>query len=515
MLAGRYRLQQRLAAGGMGAVYVGMDERLGRRVAVKLLDEKLAVEADFVERFRREARAAASLNHPNIAQVYDHGRDGVQHYIAMELVQGTDLARLLRDRGRLSAAEAVDIGAQVCAALAAAHTGGIVHRDIKPGNIIVGLDGQVKVTDFGIARAMGQTSLTHTGSVLGTAQYLPPEQARGEPAGPTSDLYSLGVVLYQMLTGSVPFTGDSAVAVALRHLHDSVPRPSDSTPQVPAALDQVVLRATAKEPTERFVDATEMAAALQHAKNAPATAQLPSGHTLATAGGTGGRRPGRRRRLAWAAAALVFVTAVAVALALAWGPEDTAPPAAAPGASPGTSADRRAESPNPPRQTSPTPKRVSSAAGERRKAPARVTPSGPLVPAGIVGRDAKQVEEVFKARGYEVSKADIESAAAKDSVLATMPAPGNPLTHGQTLVLLVSTGKAPDTDISYRVPSNVVGADAHDLEERLKARHVHVTKIPVDATAAKDTVLNTYPAAGTRTQGSGLVLLVSSGHPPD
>jgi serine/threonine protein kinase len=179
MLAARYRVEQRLAIGGMGAVYVGVDERLGRPVAVKLLKEELAGQPDFVERFRREARAAAGLSHPNVAQVYDYGQDGQQHFIVMELVEGTDLARLLRERGRLWPSEAVRIATQVCLALSAAHAGGIVHRDLKPGNVIICPDGMVKVTDFGIARAAGHSSLTQTGTVMGTAQYLRPEQATG------------------------------------------------------------------------------------------------------------------------------------------------------------------------------------------------------------------------------------------------------------------------------------------------------------------------------------------------
>jgi len=504
MLAARYRLERRLAAGGMGAVYVGVDERLGRGVAVKLLNEQLAVDPGFVERFRREARAAAGLSHHNVAQVYDYGQDGQQHFIVMELVDGTDLAHLLRERGRLTPPEAVGIATQVCAALSAAHAGGIVHRDIKPGNVIVRSDGQVKVTDFGIARAAGHTSLTLTGTVLGTAQYLPPEQARGEPTSPASDVYSLGVVLFQMLTGSVPFTGDSPVAIALRHLHESVPRPSGLTSEVSPALDQVVARATAKDPSERFADAAEMAAALEQALHAPATLSLPQS-------GTGPapvtRRPARRGVLALGGAVLLLA-ALAVALAIAVGPDETAPPTASPRASHSTP---EAPTAAPTHEPTARQQRATSPADRRAR---DVTSPGPAVPEGILGKDAKAVEEVFKARGYEVKHADVESGAAKGSVVASLPAPGQALTPGQSLVLLVSKGESPEQATSYRVPRNVIGADAHDVEERLKAQDVHVTKVPVDASAGKDTVLGSYPSAGAHAQGSELVLMVSSGHAP-
>ena len=278
-IAERYSLRERIAVGGMGEVHLATDDRLGRLVAVKVLAAGFADSPDFVERFRREALTAAALSHPNIAQVYDYGVDGDSHFIVMEYAEGHDLAQVIREHGRLTPGDAVRIAEQVCAALGAAHRAGVVHRDVKPGNVIVRSDGTVKVTDFGIARARGQASLTDTGTVMGTAAYVAPEQARGEATTPSSDLYSLGILLFQMLTGSVPFEGDTPVAIAMRHLDEPVPLPSSRVADLPANLDEVVVRATAKSPADRYADADAMAAALVgHEMRADAaTRALPAG----------------------------------------------------------------------------------------------------------------------------------------------------------------------------------------------------------------------------------------------
>src|SRR6476661_9077923 len=278
-IAQRYLLGERIAVGGMGEVYLATDERLGRQVAVKVLSPAFAESPDFVERFRREALTAAALSHPNIAQVYDYGVDGASHFIVMEYAEGWDLAHLIRQHGRLTPSDAVRVAEQVCAALAVAHRAGVVHRDVKPGNVIVRPDGTVKVTNFGIARALGQASLTDTGTVMGTAAYVAPEQARGEATTPSSDLYSLGILLFQMLTGAVPFEGDTPVAVAIRHLDEPVPLPSSRVADLPANLDEVVVRATAKSPADRYADADAMAAALvgHETRADAATRALPAG----------------------------------------------------------------------------------------------------------------------------------------------------------------------------------------------------------------------------------------------
>lgn len=499
MLAARYRLEERLAVGGMGTVHAAIDERLGRRVAVKILKAEFASDQAFVERFRREAHAAASLEHPNIAHVYDYGRDGDQHYIVMELVDGTDVRSLLRQRGRLSPPEAANIATQVCAALAAAHAAGIVHRDIKPSNVIVTGDGDVKVTDFGVARTRGDVPLTQTGNVVGTAQYLAPEQARGEPATPASDLYSLGIVLYQMLTGSAPYTGESPVAIALRHIHETVPAPSLAVPGLPPALDAVVARATDKDPLQRFGHADHFADALRDAlHSAPATMVLPAAAPAAPAEPAVPPSPGRGRPLPWIVAGLAAMTAIAALLALALQIGQAPGPVAGP--SPGSSGPTA------------TP---SAATATGPSVPRRA--AGPTVPDGLVGQDAKAVEETLKAGGYDVKKVEADSAEPEDAVLATFPQPGATLLPGQPVVVIASRGKvhgaASGEGSGAVVPTGLVGADAREVEQALKRGGVKVTKVSVDSRHAKDTVLYTYPGPGTPI-GRNLILVVASGDPP-
>jgi eukaryotic-like serine/threonine-protein kinase len=257
----RYVIKRKLGSGGMADVYLAEDQELGRRVALKLLDERHASDEQFVERFRREAQSAAGLNHPNIVSIFDRGRAEGTYYIAMEYLDGRTLKELLVRNGPTPVPIAIDYARQILGALAFAHRNGIVHRDIKPHNIVVGGDGRLKVTDFGIARS-GTSQMTEVGSIVGTAQYLSPEQARGAPVDPRSDLYSLGVVLYEMLTGKVPFTGDTPVEIAMKHLSQVPKPPSEWREQVPHDLDAVVMRALAKDPEQRYGSAEEMDADL-------------------------------------------------------------------------------------------------------------------------------------------------------------------------------------------------------------------------------------------------------------
>ena len=259
---GRYRIMRKLGAGGMANVYLAEDQELGRRVAIKILNDRHAGDDQFVERFRREAKNAASLSHPNIVSIYDRGEAEGTYYIAMEYLDGKSLKELILERGPAPVSVAVDYARQILAALRFAHRHGIVHRDIKPHNVLVDGEGHVKVTDFGIARA-GASQMTEEGSIIGTAQYLSPEQARGTQVDQTSDLYSLGIVLYEMLTGAVPFTGDSPVEIAMKHLSATPEALSTRRADIPHALDMVVLRALAKDPTARYQSADEMDADLE------------------------------------------------------------------------------------------------------------------------------------------------------------------------------------------------------------------------------------------------------------
>jgi beta-lactam-binding protein with PASTA domain/predicted Ser/Thr protein kinase len=254
---GRYKIIRKLGSGGMANVYLAEDQELGRRVAIKILNERHANDEQFVDRFRREAKHAAGLSHPNIVAIYDRGEAEGTYYIAMEYLDGRSLKELIVARGPAPVSVAIDYARKILDALRFAHRNGIVHRDIKPHNVIVDAEGRVKVTDFGIARA-GASQMTEVGSIIGTAQYLSPEQAKGAPVDQTSDLYSVGIVLYELLTGKVPFTGDSPVEIAMKHISAIPEPPSSLRPDVPDDLDLVVLRALGKTPDERYPSAEEM-----------------------------------------------------------------------------------------------------------------------------------------------------------------------------------------------------------------------------------------------------------------
>jgi serine/threonine-protein kinase len=261
VLADRYELGPVLGEGGMARVYRGLDRQLRRPVAVKVLAPPFDRDRSFVERFRREARAAAGLSHPNIVAVFDSGSDDGTHFIVTELVEGETLAERLKRDGPMPPAEAVAVSVDIARALAAAHERGLIHRDIKPGNVMVLPDGRVKVVDFGIARAAGSDTLTGTGVVLGSTAYLSPEQAGGQPVDERADLYALGCVLYEMLTGHVPFRADTPIATMYRHVNEDAPPPSTISPVQPE-LEAVVMRCLEKDPKRRYASAAELEAAL-------------------------------------------------------------------------------------------------------------------------------------------------------------------------------------------------------------------------------------------------------------
>ena len=332
----RYRVLGKLGGGGMADVYLAEDTTLGRRVALKVLLKRFVEDETFVERFRREAKAAAGLNHPNVVSIYDWGQIDHVYYIVMEYVEGETLKERIRRVGRLPAGEAVAIVVELLSAVQFAHANNVVHRDIKSQNILIDRHGKVKVTDFGIARA-GDSSMTEAGSILGTAQYLAPEQAKGERVDERSDLYSVGVVLYEMLTGSVPFKGDSAVTVAMKHVNELPVEPAELVPGLPYALNQIVLKALAKSPERRYASAAEFAHDLRSAMaggpllaatfdfaaertqvmrplaipGEAGTQVMPASRAAATA-----RQPKKRRRWPWLLALLLLLVVAGAAYAV-------------------------------------------------------------------------------------------------------------------------------------------------------------------------------------------------------
>ncbi|WP_052476277.1 Stk1 family PASTA domain-containing Ser/Thr kinase [Cohnella kolymensis] len=257
-LSGRYELLARVGGGGMALVYKAKDLLLNRFVAVKVLRQQFTHDEDFVKRFRREAQAAASLSHPNIVSIYDVGQVEDTHYIVMEYIEGANLNEIIRDRAPMQSEEAVRITSQICDALEHAHQNQIIHRDIKPHNILIGNNGRVKVTDFGIARAVTSSTITQTGAVVGSVHYFSPEHAKGVATGEKSDLYSLGIVLYQMVTGRLPFLGESPISVALKHLQEPFEQPRKVNPHIPQSVENIISKAMRKNPQERYHSAREM-----------------------------------------------------------------------------------------------------------------------------------------------------------------------------------------------------------------------------------------------------------------
>jgi eukaryotic-like serine/threonine-protein kinase len=304
VLGERYQLQDPIGRGGMATIYRGRDMHMDRVVAIKVLREVYSTDPKFVIRFQREAKAASALQHPNIVQVFDYGQSDGNYYIVMELVEGTDLRRYLRSRGVLATDRAVIIAHDVALGLGAAHRRGIVHRDVKPQNILVGRDGSIKLTDFGIAsvyKDINAERLTTTGMTLGTVQYYAPEQAQGEIVSPAADVYALGIVMYEMVTGRTPFDGDTPVAVAMQHIQDPPMPPSQINPSLPPALEDIILRCLEKVPEMRFRDGSSLARALEMlgeeelgaipsasaTTNGPVT-PIPGGATIAVGNTRGG-----------------------------------------------------------------------------------------------------------------------------------------------------------------------------------------------------------------------------------
>jgi len=267
MYGGRYEIEEKIGAGGMAIVYKARDTLLNRTVAIKVLREQFASDEGFIRRFRREAQAAASLSHPNIVSIFDVGKDGQEDYIVMEYVWGSTLKDIIRKEAPMPPQKALKITRQIAEALAHAHANHIIHRDIKPQNILITWDGRVKVTDFGIARAVSSSTLTHTGDIVGSVHYLSPEQAKGAQINEQSDIYSLGIILYEMITGKVPYDGDTPITIALKHIQEDVELPSKTGLEVPPEIDTLIMKALAKSVDDRYKSAQEFLADLERIEN--------------------------------------------------------------------------------------------------------------------------------------------------------------------------------------------------------------------------------------------------------
>ncbi len=493
VIAGRYRLERRVGEGGMAEVYLAHDELLDRPVAVKVLRQALAQDRVLRERFVREAQAAARLDHPHIVGVYDLGEWGGRPFLVMEWVEGPTLASLIRDRGPLPVPLACELGAQIASALAYAHGRGLIHRDVKPHNILLKAEGgrwEAKLADFGLAKVLSATSLTLTQEVFGTPQYVAPEVVRGERVSPAADLYSLGVVLFEMLTGQTPFAGESPAEVAFKHLSASPPPPSRFNPQVPPSLDRLVLQLLAKNPAERPQRAGEVVAALEafaRLDQVP-TARLGSGRP---AGPVVGYRPrlsaAPRRRLGLVPFIVVFLLALA-ALLVAAGlfvmvrgvPTE---PAAVTGSPP-------APGPTP----GPTP-----------RPPAMVT-----VP-GVVGLAPEDARVRLESRDLKLQVAGqaYSNTVPEGRILRQQPEPGASVAPGSTVSVTVSLG--PEL---VAVP-RVVEWAYDEAEQALEKLGLDVEKREEFALQTPPgVVMRQDPAPGTRVlPGTKVTLVVSRGLP--
>ena len=476
LFAGRYATESRLGVGGMAEVLLARDTALGRRVALKLLAPQLAADPIFVERFRREATAIASLNHPNVIVIYDHGVADGQPFIAMEYVPGRTLKEVTTAGAPLSSEAAVRYASQALAGLAAAHSLGIVHRDVKPQNLIVRDDGTLKIADFGVARSADETMLTQHGSVIGTADYISPEQARGASAGAESDLYSMGVVLFEMLTGSLPFTGEVPVAIANQHIGTPAPSVRRLNPEIPASLARVVERALSKEPSRRHGSAAEMEAALKNPSTAhPArTLVTPAPRTTAPTltrimppPPTEVISPPPRRDLArgrltrrYALAALGAIVALAgAAVVLTGGGGDAAPPlvrlprvigmpvATARSALLERGFDVRIATKRHFAQPAGTVARIRPAgASAARGALVTLTPSsGPthIVVPVVRGFTQAAATAELKRLSFLVTPSTVYASAPVGTTVGTAPPAGTPLAPNSSISLTISAGPEP------------------------------------------------------------------------
>ncbi|HEX4807154.1 MAG TPA: Stk1 family PASTA domain-containing Ser/Thr kinase [Conexibacter sp.] len=487
LIDGRYKVLARIGSGGMADVYCAEDQQLGRKVALKLLHRRFAEDAEFVERFRREASSAASLQHPNVVGVYDRGQWDGTSYIAMEYLPGRSLKELIRQEAPLDPVRAIDLTVQILKAARFAHRHGIVHRDLKPHNVMVDDEDRVKVTDFGIARA-GASDMTETGSIMGTAQYLSPEQAQGHAVDQSSDLYAVGVILFELLTGHVPFDADSAVSVALKHVSEAPPAPSAFDPSVPPALEAVVLWALEKDPAQRPADADAFIHALEDARDAVIVEEAPGQRTAMFAPAAIPPDPYDPTEEALAAAALGSAAAT----------EATTPYYADPRVPP----------------------------EERRRRPwwawvlaalalaaivlgiVLLTRPGSVAVPRVLGQDVQSASTELRAAGLRASIQRVASGRPSGQVVAQDPGPGQRAKDGSTVALTVSSGPG-----QVQVPT-VVGLPQKKALAQLGSAGLVVERVveQADGTVPDGQVISTSPAAGQSVdRGSNVTVFVSSG----
>jgi serine/threonine-protein kinase len=480
VIDGRYRVLERVGSGGMADVYCAEDSRLGRTIAIKVLHERFSQDREFVERFRREASAAAGLQHPNIVGVYDRGDSDGAYYIAMEFVEGETLKDVIRREAPMDPGRTISIVKEILAATRFAHKRGVIHRDLKPQNVIVEPDDHIKVADFGIARASG-SDITEVGAIMGTAQYLSPEQAHGQPVTAASDIYSIGVVMFEMLTGRAPFEADSPVAVALKHVNQPAPSPREFVPSVPPELEAIVLKALAKDPERRYPDAESMMRDLE-------VAQSRLGANLVDTEST-----------------VVFAPV----------PVPIPPPEPVPDVPP-------------PAMTTPPPAELPppSPPGDRndrrrmllllglvaavllallaftllRNQPTEIVPQ-------VIGQtlDSARVEIGAKNLGVDVKRR--ADPAPADTVIDQVPGAGTKVDRDSTVTLIVSNGPT-----TVKMP-DVVGLPLHDARARLKRAglRVDVTREP-SGSVNKGIVIRSDPGPDRLTErGSSVTVFVSTG----
>ncbi len=484
----RYELNHLIARGGMAEVYRAHDRLLDRPVALKVLFPELSIDRSFVERFRREAQAAANLSHPNIVPVFDWGEDTGTYFIVMEFIDGRPLSSILKSAGTLSAERTAEIGAHVAAALGFAHKHGVIHRDVKPGNVLITDDSQVKVTDFGIARAINtEESLTQTGAVMGTATYFSPEQAEGIGVDARSDIYSLGVVLFEMVTGRPPFLGDTPVAVASKHVRDHPPAPRELNPSISPTFEAIILKAMAKDPAHRYATAEDMRAdLLRFSEGHPvlavsdATAMLAAAGVTQTLGAVGGMdatravaatesagdegdpeesSSNRTRTYAIVLAVLLVLLALAGYL-------------------------------------------LARNLGYLGGSPSFNMPT-------VTGQPVNQATNTLRADGLVVRASNQVSSQTPGLVLSTDPAGNSLVKKGDTVTLKVAV---PPPVLKVSVPQGITDTTVANAESILQGAGLQFTVAYKTNNAPKGTVLSSDPASGSKVnQGSSVTLTASSG----